>query len=103
MPVLCALMRSEDEADAYLLRRCGYGQREDSPRLVLMAGIQSSPEKSTYDPHDWGRDGTRTRLVAHEYIEKNWDSLKSGDVIDVEFILGETATAKTSERFEAPL
>jgi hypothetical protein len=26
---------------------------------------------------------------AHEYIQDNWDKLKSGDIIDVEILLGE--------------
>jgi len=38
--------------------------------------------------------------VAHAYIEKNFHNLNSGDVIDVEFILGETDKPKTSERFD---
>ena len=35
---------------------------------------------------------------AHCYIERKWRELKDGDVIDVEFILGETTSIKISER-----
>jgi hypothetical protein len=35
--------------------------------------------------------------VAHDYIRNNWPTLKDGDVIDVEFILGETNERKISE------
>ena len=37
-------------------------------------------------------------VTAHEHIILNWDQLKDGDVIDVEFILGETKVKKDSER-----
>ena len=42
----------------------------------------------------------RTWFVAHAHIIANWDSLSDGDVVDVEFILGEKPTAKTSERLD---
>jgi len=37
--------------------------------------------------------------AAHVYIEQSWALLKDGDVVDVEFILGETIKQKISERF----
>gem|GEM_PF-2943358 len=56
--------------------------------------------RMTYDPYDWS--GTpRTYREAHKYIKQNWGILESGDVIDVEFILGETDTCKISERLTA--
>ena len=36
--------------------------------------------------------------TAHDHIVKNWVTLEDGDVIDVEFILGETKVKKVSER-----
>ena len=38
--------------------------------------------------------------IYNKYIINNWNSLKSGEVIDVEFILKETSTKKISEEFE---
>jgi hypothetical protein len=35
---------------------------------------------------------------AHLWIEANFDKLNDGDVVDVEFILGERAMPKVSER-----
>lgn len=46
-----------------------------------------------YDPYDWP-DNPRTMREAHLAIEKQWESLKDGDVIDVEFELGETTVKK---------
>lgn len=37
--------------------------------------------------------------TAHEWITKHFHTLKNGDVVDVEFILGETKVPKRSERF----
>ena len=51
---------------------------------------------ANYDPYNWTKCG-RTMNVAHRHIEANWDKLASGDVVDVEFILGETSAPKESE------
>jgi hypothetical protein len=40
--------------------------------------------------------------VAHDHIMRHWSTLKDGDVVDVEYILGEAATPKTSEREDWP-
>ena len=42
----------------------------------------------------------RTMIVAHKFIKEHFDELETGDVIDVEYILGETDTQKMSERIE---
>ena len=41
--------------------------------------------------------------VAHNYIATHWHDLVDGDVVDVEFILGETAEKKISERATCPV
>lgn len=43
---------------------------------------------------DWR---TRTMREAHAYIEREWMNLADGQVIDVQFILGETDRPKESE------
>lgn len=40
---------------------------------------------------------------AHLYVRDHWAELRDGDVVDVQFILGETAAPKKSERETAPL
>ncbi|MGB0848218.1 MAG: hypothetical protein ACPGSM_15935 [Thiolinea sp.] len=61
---------------------------------VLMAGLAGGTDQFTCDPHQWGN---RTRIYAHAHIIENWNNLTSGDVIDVEFILGEVDEPKESE------
>ena len=37
-------------------------------------------------------------IEAHRHIQYSWDELESGDVVDVEYILGESKFKKVSER-----
>jgi hypothetical protein len=80
----------ENTDEVYLLRRAGYGGH---PCVLLTRLVGGS--KAVIDPDDWG---DRTMTTAHNYIEENWGTIKTGDVVDVEFILGETQSAKLSER-----
>lgn len=114
IPLLCVDMNptawvvadgsaSQDEekyhAQRYLLRRCGYPC--DGRPNIAITHLSASGDRCSNDPYYWG--GGRTRPVAHDYIIKNWDTLKDGDVVDVEFILGERPTPKVSERESAPV
>jgi hypothetical protein len=38
--------------------------------------------------------------TAHLHIRDQWESIADGDVVDVEFILGETSVKKVSERLD---
>ncbi len=76
-------------ADGWLMQRAGFG---DVPCIYL---VMLATQKCAYDPYAWGG---RTMPVAHNYIRDMWTLLDSGDVIDVEYILGETARPKVSEQ-----
>ena len=86
IPVLAIRISGQD---GYLARRAGFGE------TACVYLINMTSEKAAYDPYNWGN---RTMITAHEYIAKEWTSLTEGDVIDVEFILGETTVKKRSER-----
>lgn len=93
IPVFAIQMQPDNEGQHYLLRCAGYScQFEDT---IVMVGYLHKGG-CNHDPYDWG--GSRTMKIAHDYIEKNFNELSDGDVIDVEFILGETGTPKESER-----
>jgi hypothetical protein len=64
--------------------------------------IDAQCRSCAYDPYDWPRD-PRTKPNAHQYIADHWSTLKDGDVIDVEYLLGETLRPKPSERETAPI
>ena len=85
-------------AQRYLLRRCGY-PCNGKPNIAI-THLSADGHKCSNDPYYWGG---RTYPVAHNYIIEHWDELKDGDVIDVQFILGETKSPKVSERVSAPL
>lgn len=82
-------------AQLYLLRRCGYPC--DGRPNIAITHLRCSGDKCSNDPFYWGG---RSFPVAHKFIIENWDTLKDGDVVDVQFILGETPEPKVSERFK---
>lgn len=90
IPMIAVLIAAGNAAEAYLIRRTGYGSRQ-----VILTRL-SGDSMAKYDPHAWSDD----RLAkAHRFILNNWDRLDSGEVIDIEFILGESSTKKVSEAY----
>jgi hypothetical protein len=92
MLAMATLAKSDDRHERYLLSLSGFGHV--SP-LVVLHFLERN--EGHWDPYHW-RD--RTMSTAHKYIQQNWDVLKSSDVIDVEYILGETTEPKMSRRME---
>ena len=82
------------DARRYHLRRVGYPC--DGHPNIGITHLAASGKPFWNDPYGWGG---RTYPVAHNYIIEHWEELRDGDVIDVEFILGEKPTKKVSERF----
>ena len=94
LSVIAIRLGPENEAERYLAARVGYGlTKEEQEDYVLYAGLEEF--EMQYDYH---KQSNRTRHVSHKYIQDHWDELNSGDVVDVEFILGETQTKKVSDR-----
>lgn len=109
IPVLAILMHPDPvhhDAERFLLRRAGFavfpGPEPAEPfrfgESIVLVRMECSgtSNNATYDPYSWGP--SRTMMVAHKFIWENWHKLKSGDVVDVEFVLGETKEPKKSER-----
>lgn len=92
MPVICMRPVAQNESQRYLLRRDGY--RADASETCIIV-IKPQCRGVSYDPYNWD---SGTVIDAHNYIEKHWQELVDGDVIDVQFIRGETTTKKLSER-----
>jgi len=98
---LCANATME-EAERWLTRRGGWG--EDQIGLYFAA---LCPENNEYAVgvvghpyiHTWSQaQHSRTLKVAWEWVQTHWDEVSSGDVVDVEFLLGERKTPKLSDR-----
>lgn len=94
IPCLAVDMNPQGDEQRYLLRRCGYPC--DGKPNVIVTRLDGSGT-ATNDPYAWG--GSRTWANAHNWIIEHWHELKDGDVVCVEFILGERAEPKVSERF----
>jgi hypothetical protein len=90
-------MNGVSPEERYLLRREGYPCDGRPNIAITRLGADGGP--FTNDPY---QQKGRTMPVAHHYILDHWDELKNGDVVDVEFILGEKPTKKVSERFTTP-
>ena len=98
IPALAVRLKSDTEKERWLLARTGFGMStEEQGTYVIVMKLASSPADmhATYDEHSWPM--ARTMPVAHRYIREHWFDLVTGDLIDVEYILGETTTPKESE------
>jgi hypothetical protein len=78
IPVLCVDMSPANEAQRYLLGRCGYSC--DGQPNILMTRLAADGTSAWNDPYGWGG---RTFPVAHAYIIEHWEALQDGDVVDV--------------------
>ena len=87
---LAIKLEAETLQEDFLKRRAGFSG--DRP-YILLHKLNDSV-KCNYDPYEWG---DRTMHVSHLFIEENFETLTSGEVIDVEFILKETTEKKVSE------
>jgi hypothetical protein len=100
IPVLATCLVTDNEGDRYLIARAGFGRMPDEQReYVLLTRIAGGRCETQFEYFSWGNH-SRTLQVAHKYIGENFDKLLPGAVIDVAHIMGETAQAKTSERYE---
>jgi len=97
MPALAIRCDTANAADLYLLCRDGYVARPGQQRKFVLFGRESDL-RLRYDIDSWG---DRTCATAHQYIHDHWDELTTGQVIDVEYILGERISPKPSENAHA--
>lgn len=82
---------TNDIATTEIIKIAGYAPALSNMILVINLG----EPRVEYSAYSWR--GSRTMRYAHEYIEENFNELKNGDVVDVEFILGETQEKKLPE------
>jgi len=98
--VLAVRLGARNEAESYLLREAGYSEDVEYILLTKLSGCQGHVHyapfhSSAHDHYTWY---DRTMHYSHKYIKDHWDELESGEVVDVEYILGETSTPKTTQR-----
>lgn len=82
MAIALGALKCYNSRELAIIRRGGYSVTWTT--IVLM---RLSDCEANYDIYNWTYG--RTLRVAHNYINENWDNLKSGALIDVRVILGE--------------
>lgn len=92
---LAIRMLADKPTQEYYLNRCGYPRDGSSIMLMVL-----HTGRATNDPYEWASLGLgpRTMPAAHGWIIDHFEELADGDVVDVEFILGEATSPKVSER-----
>lgn len=70
----------------WLLRCAGF---DCTHPMVIIGRIDCSSSLNSHCTYDPTMHGDRTFKVAHDFLEAHWEQIQSGDVIDVEFLLGE--------------
>jgi len=95
IPAMAIQTSDPDPARAWLLRRVGF---TNMTGIILM---RLNDQEAHSDPYDW-KGGARTMPAAHEWLLQHFDEIPDGGVLDIEFIYGESAAPKVSERFEYP-
>ena len=92
IPLLC-IKPSDTNGTAFEAKMAWrYGYKNS--RAVIVTHL-SVPQRGC--KNDWSEWGDRTYAVAHKHIEENWDTLKTGDLIDVRVLLGEAEKPCESE------
>lgn len=81
--------------EEWILQHAGYGT--DSEPLILYFRIDQ-PSQWRWSSRDWPSDD-RTFSVTHRYLEEHWNEVQNCDVVDAQFILGETKIQKKTDQF----
>lgn len=81
--------RSASPTEAYYFRREGY-----DTYAVLMGRLETAETHA--DPYKWVDNNTL--FAAHKYIAAHFDTLKTGDVIDVAYLNGRRSEPVQTER-----
>ncbi len=78
------------EPDRFIIRRAGWGSNAKAIYMINLSTCQC-----IFEPGRWN---SHTYDTAHQYVEEHWDELQGGEVIDAEYIRGESEKPKESER-----
>ena len=98
IPVVCIKIDPANDEERYLWAAAGYGVTAEDQKKYGLLMARALELKFVDHPHAHpGWPTVRTLPVAHSYIQQNWAELQSGEVIDVEFIKGETSEKKISQ------
>lgn len=96
IPAIAFKVCAESEPERWLMARAGFMRSVEEQMtyvfLMRLTGSEDGVEVQT-DPFKWGR---ATMHLAHLWIRDNFDSLVSGQVVDVEYVNGWSPAPKAS-------
>lgn len=93
IPAVAFRLRPEHPRERYLAARAGFFQsQEQAIWLLKLVTMEAGCHENCWD-------GSRTMKEAHKWIKANWKDVVTEDVIDVQFILGETDSKAMSEYY----
>lgn len=92
IPAFAFRSEPDNDRERYLLRRAGYSMGQP---LVILGRLEGN--ECHYDPYEWMWDPWRT---VHHHLMEHWEEVNSGDVLDAEFLRGESQQPKQSVQKE---
>jgi len=90
--VIGILMESMDWREQSIIEQSGFSVKE--PPAVMLVNPFSGEARVSSDA--WQ---DRSMRIAHQYLEGYWDTLQSGDTIDIEWLFQEKEEPCKSERY----
>jgi hypothetical protein len=96
IPALALKLDPVDERDRWLLARAGFGRTPEATATYTLL-VHLTTLRIEYD---WASWTNRTMKEAHRFVDKMFDELEPGEVVDVRYIVGETDRPVASEREE---
>lgn len=94
---LAVKFNADNDHERWMLSHAGYGYLDQDHSEYVLLGSLDGDFKGTTDPY---KQDSGTMLIAHQYIRQFWSYLQSGQVIDCQFIRGETDKPVESDRAE---
>lgn len=94
IPVMAIKLCGRSEQERYLLYRAGFGRTWRTQSEYILMSTFGTNAHTTVDPFTWK---SHTLEEAHVEILHKWSHLNSGDVIDLEYLRGESLEPKKSE------
>jgi hypothetical protein len=99
--VVATRLSPDDDRCRWLLSWAGFGKNAEAQRrYILVSSINGGgTHPQSCDPYL----GDITTRTVHRYLEDHWDDCNSGDLLDAEFLRGETASPKQSDYRPQPV
>lgn len=99
-PVIATKITPWCAADTRLLAQAGIGFNiEGRSNIILVTVILDGEGCSRIDAQGWPYSPRGLR-IAHHYFDFHFDILESGELIDIEYLVGETKTKRIDDTID---